>query len=67
MRKQPEIKVVAYVHVGDQLVNVDDLSKEMRTELGTRIKVKYLNELFRGQARFYPLVKQNYAPAEAGE
>ena len=58
MRKQQELKVVAYVHVGDQLVNVDDLDKEMRAELATRLKTTYLNELFRGEAVFRPLAEK---------
>lgn len=54
MRKQQEINVVAYVHVGDQLVNVDDLNEEMRARLATALKTTYLNELFRGEAVFRP-------------
>lgn len=54
MKKAPEIKVIAYVHVGDQLVNVDELSDEMRVKLATRLKTTYLNELFRGEAVFRP-------------
>ena len=34
-RKQPEIKVVSYVHVGNELVNTDDLSPERKRELAT--------------------------------
>ena len=62
MRKQPEIKVVAYVHVGDQLVNVDELDKERRVKLATWLKPTYLNELFRGeplyQVHFWPLTEE---------
>ena len=58
MRKQPEIKVVAYVHVGDQLVNVDELDDEKRRQLGTWLKSTYLNELYRGKATFKPLVEE---------
>lgn len=50
---------MSYVHVGDKLVCTDDLDAERKKQLGTWIKTTYLNELFRGQARFYP--------AEAGE
>lgn len=49
-----EIKTVSYVHVGDKLVCTDDLDAERKKQLGTWIKTTYLNELFRGQARFYP-------------
>lgn len=55
MRKQPEIRTVSYVHVGDKLVCTDDLDQEMKKRLGTWIHTTYLNELFRGQARFWPL------------
>lgn len=54
MRKQREIKTVAYVHVGDQLVNVDDLDPEQKARLATKLKTTYLNELFRGKAVFFP-------------
>ena len=54
VRKPQEIKVVAYVHVGDKLVNVDDLDAEMRRRLATALKTTYLNELFRGEAVFWP-------------
>ena len=51
--KSQEIKTVSYVHVGDKLVNTDDLSDELRVRLGTWIKTTYLNNLFQGQAVFY--------------
>lgn len=57
--RMTEIKTVSYVHVGDKLVCTDDLDAERKKQLGTWIKTTYLNELFRGQARFYP--------AEAGK
>ena len=45
-----EIKTVSYVHVGDQLVNTDDLSREQKKELATWLKVTYLNTLYQGKA-----------------
>ena len=54
MRMQ-EIKTVSYVHVGDKLVNTDDLNDEQKKRLGTWQKTTYLNELFAGQAVFKPL------------
>ena len=47
-----EIKTVSYVHVGDQLVNTDDLSREQKKELATWLKVTYLNTLYQGKAVF---------------
>ena len=55
MRVQ-EIKTVSYVHVGNKLVNTDDLNAEQKKRLGTWLKTTYLNELFAGQAVFKPLV-----------
>ena len=52
-RKQPPpIRVVAYVHVGDQLVNVDDLNQNQRTQLADWITVTALNAAFAGKATF---------------
>lgn len=55
MRKQPEIKTVSYVHVGDKLVNTDDLDPELKERLGIWLKLKWYGEIYRGQARFWPL------------
>lgn len=50
--EKPKIKVVSYVHVGDQLVCTDDLTDEQRRDLATWLKSTYLNALFAGQAEF---------------
>ncbi len=42
----------AYVHVGDKLVNVDDLNAEQKNRLGAALKVNFLNEIYRGKAEF---------------
>lgn len=55
-RKGPKIKVVRYVHVGDQLVNTAELNEEQKGRLATWIKCTYLNALYEGKARFYPVV-----------
>ncbi len=52
-RKGQKIKVVSYVHVGDQLVNTEDLDPERRRQLATWLKCTYLNALFEGKAKFY--------------
>ena len=52
-RKGKKIKVVSYVHVGDQLVNTDDLNSEQKRQLATWLKCTYLNALYEGKARFW--------------
>ena len=54
-RKEQKIKVVSYVHVGDQLVNTEDLDPERKRQLATWIKCTYLNALYKGKAKFYPV------------
>lgn len=54
-RKNDEpIIVKAYVKTADgSEVDVDTLSDEQREKLGAWLRVTYLNELFRGKAKFY--------------
>lgn len=52
--KSQEIKTEAYVHMGDKLVNTQELSAAQKTQLGTWLKTTYLNTLFQGQATFTP-------------
>ena len=54
-RKVKKIKVISYVHVGDQLVNTEDLDPERKQQLATWLKCTYLNALFEGKAKFYPV------------
>lgn len=54
-RKEQKIKVVSYVHVGDQLVNTEDLDPERKQRLATWIKCTYLNALYEGKAKFRPV------------
>ena len=53
-RKKTEIKCISYVHVGDQLVRFEDLTAEQRARASEELLVRYLNELYRGQAEFAP-------------
>lgn len=55
MRLTQPIKTVSYVHVGDKLVNTDDLNAEQKKKLGTWLKTTYLNNLYAGQATFHSL------------
>ena len=58
-RKEQKIKVASYVHVGDQLVNTEDLNPEQKRQLATWIKCTYLNALYEGKAKFWPVEEGN--------
>lgn len=61
MAKDQKIKAVSFVHIGDKLVNTDNLNDEQRRRLATWLKITYLNTLFRGKAIFF-----ESAPSENG-
>lgn len=63
MRKREPIKTVAYCHVGDQLVNMDDLTPEQQNRAANWLATTYLNELYRGIATFE--VAEDLPTAEA--
>ena len=44
--KKQEIRTVSFVHIGDELVNTDDLDDDQRRRLATWLKTTYLNTLF---------------------
>ena len=46
MAKKQEIRTVSFVHIGDELVNTDDLDDDQRRRLATWLKTTYLNALF---------------------
>jgi hypothetical protein len=52
MKKEQKITVRAWVHVGDQLVNVDTLSPEMKQRLATELNLSLMNALYAGRAVF---------------
>lgn len=52
-RKQIKLRTVAYVHVGDQLVNVNDLTPEQKHRLSVELTVTMLNAAYQGQAHFW--------------
>jgi len=54
MAKQ-KIKVISYVHVGDQLVETSQLTPEQKERLAVWLKTTYLNTLFAGRAEVYPI------------
>lgn len=51
-KKREPIKVTAYIHVGDQLVDVDTLTPNQRDYVGARLRMEFLNSIHRGQAVF---------------
>lgn len=51
-RQQEPIKVRAFVTVNGEYVDVDTLSPEMRREVATQLKLKWMNAMFRGKAVF---------------
>lgn len=53
-RKNIEIKTVSYVRVKGELVRFDDLPPELKQRAATELKIRYLNELFRGRVEFVP-------------
>lgn len=53
MARKQEIKTVSFVHIGDELVNTDDLNDDQRRRLATWLKTTYLNTLFQGKAEFF--------------
>ena len=55
--KKQEIKTVSFVHIGDELVNTDDLDDEQRRRLATWLKTTYLNALFQGKVEFFECSK----------
>lgn len=53
MAKKREIRTESFVHIGDKLVNTDDLNDDQRRRLATWLKTTYLNTLFQGKAEFF--------------
>ena len=53
MRKTQEIKVITYVEKNGELVRFDDLTPEEKQYAATKLKLDYLNAMYRGIAHFY--------------
>lgn len=51
-RKHMEIKTVSYIRVNGELVRFDDLPPELKQRAATELKIRYMNNLFRGRAVF---------------
>lgn len=54
-RKQQKIKAISYVRVNGELVETSQLNPEQKKKLATWLKITYLNHLYAGKAKFYPL------------
>ena len=53
MAKKREIRTVSFIHIGDELVNTDNLDGGQRRRLAAWLKTTYLNALFQGKAEFF--------------
>ena len=53
MAKNQKIRTASFVHIGNELVNTDDLDDTQRRKLATWLKTTYLNTLFQGKAEFF--------------
>ena len=51
-RQTQKINVVSYIHVGDKLVNTDDLNDVQKQYVATLLRQQYMNALFQGRATF---------------
>ena len=51
-RTQEPINVRAFVTINGEYVDVDTLSPEMRKEVATQLKLRWMNAMFRGKAVF---------------
>jgi hypothetical protein len=51
-RQTQKIRTVSYIHVGDRLVNTDDLNNEQKAYVATLLNQRFMNALFRGKAEF---------------
>ncbi len=52
MRKTEKIRVVEYVHVGEEIVEISQLTQQQRKRVDQWIVTEWLNGLFLGQAEF---------------
>jgi len=52
-RNSEPIRVEAFVKINGEEVSLDSLNPEVRNEIGAKLKVAWLNAMFRGQAVFH--------------
>lgn len=63
-RQREPIKVRAFVTINGESVDVDTLSPEMRREVATQLKLKWMNAMFRGKAVF-SVAEEQKSPEQA--
>ena len=52
MKRNIEIRTESFIRVNGALARFDTLPEELKREAATKIKVTYMNELYRGKAVF---------------
>lgn len=52
MKRNTEIHTVSYIRMNGKLVRFDSLPDDIKRKAATELKIRYLNELYRGQAVF---------------
>lgn len=52
MKRNIEIRTESFIRVNGELVRFDTLPEELKREAATKIKLTYMNELYRGKAVF---------------
>ena len=52
MKRNIEIRTESFIRVNGALARFDTLPEELKREAATKIKLTYMNELYRGKAVF---------------
>ena len=52
MKQNIEIRTESFIRVNGALARFDTLPEELKREAATKIKLTYMNELYRGKAVF---------------
>lgn len=61
---QQKIKTRAFIHISNELVDVDTLNPEQHARLATVLKTTYLNTLYSGKAVFREASHKEYTMRE---
>ena len=52
MKRNIEIRTESFIRVNGELARFDTLPEELKRDAATKIKLTYMNELYRGKAVF---------------